>query len=385
MTTEKADLTFASLPYRIMHEFQIPIYDAIRERDKDFYDRLAAAGFELDWGDDDSGLFMKYLRRGSGYYIDVGASDLVADGSIKLAHGQVDHLTEDSVVLADGTELPADVVVYATGYGSMNGWAADLIGQDVADKVGKVWGLGSGTDQGPRPVGGRTAQHVEADAAGEPVVPRRQSASVAALLAVSGAATQGAPRGHPDPGLRHGKRSIISVDGGSRTQPPSPSASTGGAKVPVRIRRCWAMVAPRAASSTPREERDRRWAHRRLGRTATAPRAVGGGARDPRTVRRWSSGRLLPRLDPVASRRRRELAAQPRKGVDPDAVAPSRLTWRRASPGCGRTPARLRAAGHPPSTRRGCDDSGVMVAVSAPTARCCGSRATTAHVVRPRR
>jgi putative flavoprotein involved in K+ transport len=151
MTTEKADLTFASLPYRIMHQFQIPIYDAIRERDKDFYDRLAAAGFDLDWGEDGSGLFMKYLRRGSGYYIDVGASDLIADGSIKLAHGQVDHLTEDSVVLADGTVLPADVVVYATGYGSMNGWAADLIGQDVADKVGKVWGLGSDTLKDPGP------------------------------------------------------------------------------------------------------------------------------------------------------------------------------------------------------------------------------------------
>jgi putative flavoprotein involved in K+ transport len=151
MTTEKADLTFASLPYRILHEFQIPVYNAIRERDKDFYDRLAAAGFELDWGDDDSGLFMKYLRRGSGYYIDVGASDLVANGDIKLAHGQVDHLTDDAVVLADGTVLPADVVVYATGYGSMNGWAADLIGQDVADKVGKVWGLGSDTTKDPGP------------------------------------------------------------------------------------------------------------------------------------------------------------------------------------------------------------------------------------------
>jgi putative flavoprotein involved in K+ transport len=151
MTTEKADLTFASLPYRIMHEFQIPIYDAIRERDKDFYDQLAAAGFDLDWGEDNSGLFMKYLRRGSGYYIDVGASDLIADGTIKLAHGQVDHLTEDSVALADGTVLPADVVVYATGYGSMNGWAADLIGQDVADKVGKVWGLGSETLKDPGP------------------------------------------------------------------------------------------------------------------------------------------------------------------------------------------------------------------------------------------
>ncbi|GAY14709.1 NAD(P)/FAD-dependent oxidoreductase [Mycobacterium sp. shizuoka-1] len=151
MTTEKADLTFASLPYRIMHEFQIPLYDRMRERDKDFYDRLTAAGFELDWGADGSGLFMKYLRRGSGYYIDVGACEMVADGRIKLAHGQVDHLTEDSVVLADGSELPADVVVYATGYGSMNGWAADLIGQDVADKVGKVWGLGSDTPKDPGP------------------------------------------------------------------------------------------------------------------------------------------------------------------------------------------------------------------------------------------
>ncbi|OBJ42933.1 FAD-dependent oxidoreductase [Mycolicibacterium mucogenicum] len=151
MTTEKADLTFASLPYAIMADFQRPIYDAIRERDKDFYARLEAAGFELDFGDDDSGLFMKYLRRGSGYYIDVGACELVADGSIKLAHGQVSHLTENAVVLADGTELPADVVVYATGYGSMNGWAADLMGQEIADRVGKVWGLGSGTAKDPGP------------------------------------------------------------------------------------------------------------------------------------------------------------------------------------------------------------------------------------------
>lgn len=151
MTTEKADLTFASLPYRIMADFQRPIYDAIRQRDKDFYARLEAAGFDLDFGDDDSGLFMKYLRRGSGYYIDVGACELIADGSVKLAHGEVDRLTENSVILADGTELPADVVVYATGFGSMNGWAADLISQEVADRIGKVWGLGSGTTKDPGP------------------------------------------------------------------------------------------------------------------------------------------------------------------------------------------------------------------------------------------
>ena len=151
MTTEKADMTFASLPYRIMHEFQIPVYDAIREKDADFYARLEKAGFLLDYGDDDSGLFMKYLRRGSGYYIDVGAAELVANGDIKLKTGAVKELKEHSVAFEDGSELEADLVVYATGYGSMNGWAADLISQEVADKVGKVWGLGSGTTKDPGP------------------------------------------------------------------------------------------------------------------------------------------------------------------------------------------------------------------------------------------
>jgi putative flavoprotein involved in K+ transport len=151
VTTEKADMVFASLPYRILHEFQIPLYDKMREVDADFYARLEKAGFMLDWGADGSGLFMKYLRRGSGYYIDVGACDLVADGEIKLAHGNVREITENSVILEDGTELPADVIVYATGYGSMNGWAADLISQEVADKVGKVWGLGSDTPKDPGP------------------------------------------------------------------------------------------------------------------------------------------------------------------------------------------------------------------------------------------
>ncbi|MGB4780023.1 NAD(P)/FAD-dependent oxidoreductase [Microbacterium sp.] len=151
VTTEKADLIFASLPYRIMHEFQIPLYQRMAERDRDFYDRLEQAGFWLDWGDDGSGLFMKYLRRGSGYYIDVGAAELVADGEVALRHGAVDHLTEDAVVLDDGTKLPADLVVYATGYGSMNGWVADLVSPEVADKVGKVWGLGSETTKDPGP------------------------------------------------------------------------------------------------------------------------------------------------------------------------------------------------------------------------------------------
>lgn len=151
VTTQKADMIFASLPYKIMHEFQKPVYDKIKEVDADFYKGLEKAGFQLDWGADGSGLFMKYLRRGSGYYIDVGASQLIIDGNIKLAHGQVSEVVEDGVLLEDGTKLDADLIVYATGYGSMNGWIADLIDQDTADKVGKCWGLGSDTPKDPGP------------------------------------------------------------------------------------------------------------------------------------------------------------------------------------------------------------------------------------------
>ena len=64
---------------------------------------------------------MKYLRRGSGYYIDVGASELVANGDIKLKSGvSIKSIKPKSVVLTDGTELEADLIVYATGLGSMN-------------------------------------------------------------------------------------------------------------------------------------------------------------------------------------------------------------------------------------------------------------------------
>ncbi len=152
ITTEQADLIGATTPYAIMHTRNMPVCQAIQARDAALYDRLREVGFLLDFGDDNSGLGMKYLRRGSGYYIDVGASELIANGSIKLRSGvNIAEIKPHSVVLSDGSELPADLIVYATGYGSMNGWAAHLISQEVADKVGKCWGLGSGTTKDPGP------------------------------------------------------------------------------------------------------------------------------------------------------------------------------------------------------------------------------------------
>lgn len=152
ITTEIADLTTASMPYGALPKVMKPVVDQIRRDDADFYARLEKAGFKLNFGEDETGIGPMYLRRGSGYYIEVGASELIADGRIKLRSGvEVERMAEDSVILNDGTELKADLVVYATGYGSMNQWAAELISPEVADKVGKCWGLGSGTAKDPGP------------------------------------------------------------------------------------------------------------------------------------------------------------------------------------------------------------------------------------------
>ncbi|HLK55109.1 MAG TPA: NAD(P)/FAD-dependent oxidoreductase [Chthonomonadaceae bacterium] len=152
ITTERADLTIASRPYRTLPALQIPLYAEIKRRDADLYARLEKAGFQLTFGEDESGLGVMGLRRGGGFYIDVGASDLIADGRIKLkSRVRVERIEERSIVFTDGSALPADLIVFATGYGSMNGWVAQLISQEVADKVGKCWGLGSDTRYDPGP------------------------------------------------------------------------------------------------------------------------------------------------------------------------------------------------------------------------------------------
>jgi len=61
--------------------------------------------------------------------------------------------------------------VCATGYGSMNEWAAKLISPEGRRTVGKCWGLGSGTRYDPGPWVGELRNMWEADAAARIVVP----------------------------------------------------------------------------------------------------------------------------------------------------------------------------------------------------------------------
>lgn len=149
----KGDILSASIPYQLFFDVQKMGIDQIKEVDADFYEELAATGFLLDFGPRDSGLFGRALTGVNNYYIEVGASQMIIDGKIQVASGSgVDRLTENLVILEDGREIPADAVIYATGFQDMHGTMAELISPDVADKVGPVWGIGSGesaSDPGP--------------------------------------------------------------------------------------------------------------------------------------------------------------------------------------------------------------------------------------------
>jgi putative flavoprotein involved in K+ transport len=149
---DRADLLSASTPFSRFTDGQRALYQRIRAQDADFYARLAASGMQLDFGEDDSGLMMKALRTASGYYIDVGASELIATGQIGVVAGHgVARVVPEGVVLDDGRTVAADVVVACTGYQSMHRTVAGIVSEAAAEAVGPCWGLGSGVRGDPGP------------------------------------------------------------------------------------------------------------------------------------------------------------------------------------------------------------------------------------------
>jgi cation diffusion facilitator CzcD-associated flavoprotein CzcO len=136
------DLITAAIPYEVLRETYQWITKRTCEIDADLLDGLRSVGFKLDFGHDDTGFHMMYLRKGGGYYINVGCSDLIADGKIGLLQAeQIDTLTADGVRLTDGASIPADLIVYATGYRNLQNALAEKLGIDVAERVGSVWGF----------------------------------------------------------------------------------------------------------------------------------------------------------------------------------------------------------------------------------------------------
>ena len=152
LDVDRADMLSAATPFSRFAAGQKALYDRIRVQDAGFYARLASTGMLLDFGEDETGLMMKALRTASGYYIDVGASELIATGQIGVIAGHgVASVVADGLILDDGRHVAADVVIACTGYQSMHRTVAGIVSEDAAAAVGPCWGLGSGVRGDPGP------------------------------------------------------------------------------------------------------------------------------------------------------------------------------------------------------------------------------------------
>ncbi|KAJ3783361.1 hypothetical protein GGU10DRAFT_296283 [Lentinula aff. detonsa] len=140
---EVADLISASFPNAFsVHGFAQRTTNLIAGLDKELLDGLSKCGFRTNKGIEGTGAMVLYLTSGSGYYLDTGASQLIVDGKIKLkSDSLLQSFTETGLKFKDGSEITADVVVYATGYGNARSVVRKICGEEIGDKCNDVWGF----------------------------------------------------------------------------------------------------------------------------------------------------------------------------------------------------------------------------------------------------
>lgn len=140
---EDCDLVTASMPLPLARRTHQILTERAKEMDRALLERLERVGFRLDFGDEGTGWQFKYLTRGGGYYFNVGCSDLVAEGSIRLLqYADIAAFVAEGARLASGETVAADLVVLATGYKGQEHLVRKLFGDAVAARVGPIWGFG---------------------------------------------------------------------------------------------------------------------------------------------------------------------------------------------------------------------------------------------------
>jgi putative flavoprotein involved in K+ transport len=139
---EDCDMIAAASSYPLLVRSYQAAVEKMKVMDKDLLDGLAARGFKLDWGEDNTGHQMKFRRRHGGYYLNCGCSELIVSGEIGLVqHEDTDVYVETGLRMKDGSVLEADLIVLATGYQSQENVVRELLGDRVADRVGQIWGI----------------------------------------------------------------------------------------------------------------------------------------------------------------------------------------------------------------------------------------------------
>jgi putative flavoprotein involved in K+ transport len=142
------DVLNAGVPLAVTKVAHRLITDEVKRLDAPLLARLEQAGFRLEFGEDGTGWPLKFRTRGGGYYFNVGASELIADGRIGLIQASdIVRFVAGGLKLRDGSVRKADLVVLATGYKGIDHLVGALFGADVAERVGRVWGFDDHTQE----------------------------------------------------------------------------------------------------------------------------------------------------------------------------------------------------------------------------------------------
>ncbi|MET3336205.1 MULTISPECIES: flavin-containing monooxygenase [Bradyrhizobium] len=146
-TLEDNDLIAASMPTPLAKKTHVMLTEQSKQLDKELLDGLSRVGFKLDFGEAGTGWQFKYLTRGGGYYFNVGCSNLIVEGAIKLRQfADIEGFVPEGARMKDGTLLPADLIVLSTGYKPQEYLVRKLFGEAIADRVGPIWGFGDGLE-----------------------------------------------------------------------------------------------------------------------------------------------------------------------------------------------------------------------------------------------
>jgi cation diffusion facilitator CzcD-associated flavoprotein CzcO len=144
---EDCDLITASIPLSLARRSHQLITEQAKKLDRELLEGLERVGFRLDFGEDGTGWQFKYLTRGGGYYFNVGCSDLVVAGEIGLVQfSNIAGFVAEGARLRSGETLGTDLIVLATGYKGPEHLVRKLFGDDVAARVGPIWGFGDGQE-----------------------------------------------------------------------------------------------------------------------------------------------------------------------------------------------------------------------------------------------
>jgi cation diffusion facilitator CzcD-associated flavoprotein CzcO len=148
LSTDDCDLITIASPLAVLKKTHQMLTEKTSKIDKPLLDKLKNIGFKLDYGQDNTGWQFKYLTRGGGYYFNVGASDLIADGKIKVIQfSDILDFTNSGIKMKSDDEFQIDLMITATGYKGQEYVVENLFGKSVSDKIGPIWGFDEDTQE----------------------------------------------------------------------------------------------------------------------------------------------------------------------------------------------------------------------------------------------